>query len=95
MASEHQAAGRIAVEPMRQRRRARQPEAQRAEMIFEALAAFGTAMHGDARRLVDDQHQAVAIKKPRHHFFRGDAFRGHGGTAITDRPDNDSTRARY
>src|SRR5271166_6433207 len=53
---------------MRQRRRPRQPEAQRAEVIFQAFAAFGTAMHGDARRFVDHQHQAVAIKEPRHHF---------------------------
>ena len=72
---------------MRQRRRARQPEAQRAEVIFQAFAALGTAMHGDARRLIDGQDQAVAIEEPRHHLFCGDVFRGHGGTAITDRPD--------
>ena len=93
VAPEHQAAGRIAVEPVRQSRRARQPEAQRAEIIFQACAAFGTAMYGDAGGLIDDQHQTVAIEQPRHHFFCGDVFRGHGGTAITDRPDNDSTRA--
>jgi hypothetical protein len=93
MAAEHQAAGGVAVEPMRQRRRARQSEPQRGEVIFQAFAAFGTAMHGDARRLIDDQHQAVAVKEPRHHLFCGDVFRGHGGTAITDRPDNDSARA--
>jgi len=81
------AAGCVAVEPMRQRRRARQPEAQRAKVIFQAFAALGTAMHGDARRLIDDQDQAVAIEEPRHHLFCGDVFRGHGGTAITDRPD--------
>jgi hypothetical protein len=33
-------------------------------VIFEVFAAFGTAMHGDARWLVDDQHQTVAIKEP-------------------------------
>ena len=81
------AAGCVAVEPMRQRRRARQPEAQCAEVIFQAFAALGTAMHSDARRLIDDQHQAVAIEEPRHHLFcgvfRGRLFRRHGGTAIT------------
>ena len=71
VAAEHQAAGGVAVEPVRQRRRPRQPEAQRVEMIFQAFAAFGAAMHGEARRLVDHQHQPVAVEQPRHHLFRG------------------------
>jgi fused signal recognition particle receptor len=71
VAAEHQAAGRIAVEPVRQRRRPRQAEAQRVEMVFEALAAIRAAMHGEPRRLVDHQHQPVAIQQPRHHLFRG------------------------
>jgi fused signal recognition particle receptor len=63
---------------VRQGGRARQAEAQGAEMILKALAALGPAMHGETRRLVEDQHQAVAIKKPRHHLFRC-----HAETAIT------------
>src|ERR1700722_4036943 len=70
VAAEHQAAGGVAVEPMRQRRRPRQPEAQRVEMVFEARAAVRAAMHRKPRRLVDHQHQAVAIQQPRHHLFR-------------------------
>ena len=34
VAAEHQAAGGVAVEPVGERRRARQPEAQRVEMVF-------------------------------------------------------------
>src|SRR5580704_11810161 len=40
-------------------------------MVFDALAAVRTAMHGEACRLVDHQHQPVAIEEPRHHLFRG------------------------
>src|ERR1700726_5192044 len=40
-------------------------------MVFEALAAVGAAVHRKACRLVDHQHQAVAIQEPRHHLFRG------------------------
>src|SRR5436190_3775674 len=52
-------------------------------------------MHGESCRLVDHQHQPVAIQQPRHHLFRAnrlrvDDFRRHGGTAITDRPHHDS-----
>ena len=71
VAAEHQATGGIAVEPVRQRRRPRQPEAQGIEMVFEALAAVRAAMHREPCRLVDHQHQPVAIQEPRHHLFRG------------------------
>src|SRR5262245_35009106 len=84
MAAEHQAAGGVAVETMGERGRARQAETQRAEIIFEALAALRPFVNGQARRLVDHQHQAVAIDEPSHHLFRG---HGHlprfGETAIT------------
>ena len=40
VAAEHEAAGGVAVEPVRERRRARQAEAQRVEMILQALAAL-------------------------------------------------------
>ncbi len=39
VAAENEAAGCIAVEPVRQRRRARQPEAQRVKVIFERFSA--------------------------------------------------------
>ena len=61
MAAKHQAAGGVAVEPVRQRRRPRQSETQRVEMIFQAFAALGAAMHGKARRFVDHQHQPIAV----------------------------------
>ena len=40
MAAEHQAAGGVAVEPMRQRRRSRQSKAQRVEMVLQAFATL-------------------------------------------------------
>ena len=70
MAAQHQAARRVAVEPVRQRRAARQPEPQRAESVFKAWSALRTAMHGNAGRLVDDQHQTVAVKKAGVYLFR-------------------------
>ena len=39
---------------------------------------FGPRCTCDAGRLVDHQHQAVAVEQARHHLFRG-----HGETAIT------------
>ena len=73
VAAEHEAARRVAIEPMRERGRARQAEPQRAEMVFEALAALGALVHGETRRLVDHQHQAVAVEQA-----SGDLVRGHG-----------------
>ncbi len=64
MAAEHQTAAGVAVEPMRQGRRPRQTEAQRVEPGFEIGAAARTGMHRDAGRLIDDQHQPVAIEHP-------------------------------
>jgi hypothetical protein len=72
MAAEHQATGGIAVEPVRQSGRARQPETQRAEIILQALAALGSLwplVDRKSRRLVDHQHQAVAIEQARHYLF--------------------------
>ena len=71
MASEHQAAGGVAIEPVRKRRRSRQPEAQRVEMILKALATLGAAMDREAGRLVDHQHEPVAVEEARHHLFGG------------------------
>src|SRR6266508_1813314 len=73
MAAEHQAAGGIAVEPVRERGRARQPEAERAEIVLQALAALRPLVDRETRRLVDHQHEAVAIEQASHYLFRGHA----------------------
>src|ERR1051326_5205158 len=44
-------------------------------MRIERLAAFGSAMHREARRLVDHQHQPVAVEQAGKHLFRCHAFR--------------------
>src|SRR6516162_6597592 len=75
MPAEHEAAGRVAIEPVRQRRRARQAETQGREMVLEAFAALRPPMHGKTRRFIDHQHQAIAIKEPRYSLFRGHARR--------------------
>ena len=67
--AEHQAARRVAIEPMRQGGVARQAKAQRREIILDIFAAFRAAMDRDPGRLVDDQHQPVAIKKARGQLF--------------------------
>ena len=76
MAAEHEAARRVAVEPMRQRGVARQAEAQVAEEILEDLAALGAAMHGQAGGLVHHQNQPVAIEQSRKNLFRRHAVTG-------------------
>src|SRR5436305_1533914 len=47
---------------MRQFRPARQPVAQRVEPVFQARPALRPAMHREAGRLVDHQHQPIAVK---------------------------------
>ena len=71
VAAEHEATGGVAVEPMRERRRPRQSEAERVEMVLQAFAALGAAMHGKTCRFVDHQHEPVAVEEPRHHLFGG------------------------
>jgi len=78
MPSEHQAAGRVAVEAMCQRGCARQAESKRVEIVLEGIAALRPAMHGQSRRLVDHQHQPVAVEQACEHLFRC-----HPETAIT------------
>ncbi len=68
--AEHEAAGGVAVEPMGERGPARQAEFQRLEALFQIFAAFGATMHGDARRLVDDQHHPVAVDEAGNDLFR-------------------------
>ena len=74
MAAEHEAAGGVAVEPVGERGGARQAEAQGAEIILKRLAApiatLRAAVHGKARRLVDHQHQPVAVEQTGQHLFR-------------------------
>jgi fused signal recognition particle receptor len=89
VAAEHQTARSVAVEAMGEPRRARQAEAQRVEVIEQAWTAFRPGMDRLPGRLVDDQHQAVAIEHAREHLFRC-----HGRLAITATIMNDSPEQR-
>ena len=71
MAAENEAARSFAVQPVRQHRRPRQAEPQRVERGLQIGAAFGAAMHRQPGRLVDHQHQAVAVEYAGQDFFRG------------------------
>src|SRR6266566_5814461 len=62
MASQHETAGGVAIEPMSEYGRPRQAESQRVEGGFQIGAALGAAMHRQARGLVDHQHQPVAME---------------------------------
>jgi hypothetical protein len=42
----------------------RQTETQLIEATFEIRVAAGSRMHGNARWLVDDQYESVAIEHP-------------------------------
>jgi fused signal recognition particle receptor len=91
MATEHQASRGVLVEPMGQCRGARQAEPQGVEIVFEARAAFRPAMHRKARRLVDHEHEAVAIKQACQHRVGSGLFKQHDQTGITAAGMNDST----
>ncbi len=71
MASQHEAAGGIAVEPMGENRRPRQAEPQRVKGGFQIGAALGAAMHRQPRGLVDHQHQPVAMEHAGLNFIGG------------------------
>src|SRR5437588_1801619 len=73
MAAEHQAARRVAVEPVRQSGAPGQAEAQRIEIGLQIFAAFRPSMDGNAGGLVDDEHQPVAVEQPGNELFRGHA----------------------
>ena len=65
------------VEPVSQRRGAWQPEAQAVEMSFEEVAALArrTLVDGDARGLVEHQHERIAVEQALAQVFRrGDAM---------------------
>ncbi len=70
MPSEHEAAGGVAVEPMRKRRPSRQAEAQGVKVVLEARAAFRPGVNGDAGWLIENEHHPVAIEEARSCFFR-------------------------
>ena len=89
MTPQNETARGLPVQPMGERGPARQAEAQRVEMILQGAAALGSAMHGHAGGLVNDQHQPVAVQDPRHHLFRC-----HAGTGITAIGMNDSTEQK-
>ena len=71
MAPEHEAARRIAVEPVRQGRYAGQAEPQAVKMCLEAVAALGPGMDREADRLIEHQHQGVAVEKAGRKVYSG------------------------
>ena len=90
--AEHEAARGLAIEPVRELGPARQAEAQGIEPVFQARPALRPAMHRQSGRLVDHQHQPVAMKHAREDFLlsRGlgiehllGRFHVHPETAIT------------
>ena len=48
------------------------------ELVLKGIAALRSAMHGQPRRLVDHQHQPVAVEQAGERLFRC-----HAETAIT------------
>lgn len=65
VAAERQAAGGVAVEAVGGLRPAWQAEAQGVEVLRQRLAAFRPRMHRQSRRLVDDEHEGIAVEEPR------------------------------
>jgi hypothetical protein len=64
VAREQQAAGGVAVEAVDRRGRPPEAEAQRVQMVLEAVAGRGSGMDGEARGLVDHDRLAVDEKHP-------------------------------
>ena len=52
----------VAIEPVGEGRGVRQPKPQRTKTTLKIGTAPGACMHGDARGLVDDRDQPVAIE---------------------------------
>jgi len=71
VASQHEAAGSVAVEAVGENRRPRQAEPQRIEGSLQIGAALGSAVYRQPRRLVDHQHQSVAMEHTRLNFIGG------------------------
>jgi fused signal recognition particle receptor len=91
MAPEHEASGRVLVEAVGERRRPRQPVPQGIEIVLQARTALRAAMHRQPDRLVDDQHQAVAVEHASQHVIGINVFKWHDETGITAPDMNDST----
>jgi fused signal recognition particle receptor len=91
VASEHEAAGGVLVEPVGQGRRARQAEPQGVEMVLQAAAAFRSAVDRQARGLVNDQHQAIAVEHAGEQIGGSNRFELHDETGITAADMNDSS----
>ncbi len=90
VASEHETPGGVLVQPVRQRRRARQAEPQGVEIVLQAAAAFRPAVDRKAGGLVHDQHQAVPVKHAGQHICGSNRFELHDETGITAADMNDS-----
>ena len=71
VAPEDQAAAGVAIEPMGELRAPRQAEAQSVQEILEVGAALRAGVHREPRRLVDDQHQRVAVQDARKQLLGG------------------------
>ncbi|MET3325892.1 hypothetical protein ABIF54_003145 [Bradyrhizobium japonicum] len=71
MAAEDEATGGVLVQPVGQHRRPRQAETERVEGCLQIGAALGAAMHRQTGRLVDDQHQSVAMEHAAQDFVGG------------------------
>src|SRR3984885_6967973 len=92
VAAKDQAARGVFVEPVRQRRRARQAETQRVEVVLDAFVLVARVRrpggYRPAPRLVDYEHQPVAVEEPRHHLFGGHVCllgrNGYHGQAMND-----------
>ena len=94
MAAQHETARSIAIEAVRERRRARKPKTQCREIIFEALAllrCFRALMNGNACGLVDDQHQTVAIEQACHYLFFSHNGTGYHGACMSDTAEGKPT----
>ena len=91
MAPKHEASGSVLVEAMCQGRRARQAEPQDVEIVLEARSPFRSAMNREPGGLVDNQHQAIAIKHASQHIVGSNLFKWHDETGITAADMNDST----
>ena len=70
MPSEHQAARRVAIEPVGERGLPGQAEAQGVKIVLEARSAFRTGVNSDAGWLIENEHHSVAIEQPRCCFFQ-------------------------
>src|SRR3954447_18707950 len=60
-------------------------------MVLQAFATLWPLVDRESGRLVDHQHQPIAVEEARNHLFGCHLFRSHAETAITTPNMNDST----